>query len=135
MKIKRTKTGTKTSESKHEIVKNEQNGSISSADENVSLPNCKKQPNQIIAVPASPSASANKRGNSGHRKDKAKEKVTTKDKTDLGTLGQQENFCNCSTDPISLTSSPPCTSSNCIKNRDISLAHRMSNNQSQIATR
>lgn len=134
MKIKRTKTGTKTSESKHEIVKTEQNGSISSADENVSLSNCKKQSNQIVTVPASPSASANKRGNSGHRKDKAKEKVTAKDKNDPGALGPQENFCVCSADPISLTS-PPCTSSNCIKNRDISLAHRISNNQSQIAAR
>lgn len=33
MKIKRTKTGTKTSEAKHEIVKAEQNGSLSGADD------------------------------------------------------------------------------------------------------
>lgn len=33
MKIKRTKPGTKTSEAKHEIVKAEQNGSLSSGDD------------------------------------------------------------------------------------------------------
>lgn len=64
MKIKRTKTGN----SKHEIVKSEQNGNLNS-DESVPLINCKKQSN-LIGVPASPSSA--KRGNNSHRKDKVK---------------------------------------------------------------
>lgn len=68
MKIKRTKTGTKTSDSKHEIVKSEQNGNINNED-SVPLINCKKQAN-LGGVPASPSSSSNKRGNNNHRKDK-----------------------------------------------------------------
>lgn len=68
MKIKRTKTGNKTSDSKHEIVKSEQNGNLNN-DEAASAANCKKQTNPIN-VPASPSSSANKRGNNSHRKDK-----------------------------------------------------------------
>lgn len=68
MKIKRTKTGNKTSDSKHEIVKTEQNG-IANNEDTVPSINCKKQAN-IAGVPASPSSSANKRGNNSHRKDK-----------------------------------------------------------------
>lgn len=70
MKIKRTKTGTKTSDSKHEIVKSEQNGNLNN-DETSPLNNCKK-PANLAGVPASPSStsSANKRGNTSHRKDK-----------------------------------------------------------------
>lgn len=68
MKIKRTKTGTKTSDSKHEIVKSEQNGNMNN-DDAVPLGNCKKQTN-VLGVPASPSSSANKRGNNSHRKEK-----------------------------------------------------------------
>jgi len=69
MKIKRTKTGTK-SESKHEIVKSEQNGV--SADESLPLiSGSKKLPNTSgVIIPASPSASTSKRGNNSHRKDK-----------------------------------------------------------------
>jgi hypothetical protein len=69
MKIKRTKTGTKTSDSKHEIVKSEQNGNLNSDDAASPTINCKKTVNPI-GVPASPSSSANKRGNNSHRKDK-----------------------------------------------------------------
>lgn len=72
MKIKRTKTGTKTSDSKHEIVKSEQNGNLNSEDA-VPLTNCKKQAN-VIGVPASPSSSANKRGTNSHRKEKVAKK-------------------------------------------------------------
>lgn len=68
MKIKRTKTGTKTSDSKHEIVKSEQNGNANNEDA-VPIINCKKQAN-LSGVPASPSSSVNKRGNNNHRKDK-----------------------------------------------------------------
>lgn len=68
MKIKRTKTGSKTSDSKHEIVKSEQNGNLNNED---TLINCKKQATSI-GVPASPSSSANKRGNTSHRKDKVR---------------------------------------------------------------
>lgn len=74
MKIKRTKTGTKTSDSKHEIVKSEQNG-IVNPDDAVPLINCKKQAN-LSGVPASPS-SANKRGNNNHRKDKVNEALSS----------------------------------------------------------
>lgn len=70
MKIKRTKTGTKTSDSKHEIVKTEQNGNANNEDA-VPLINCKK-PANLSGVPASPSSSVNKRGNNNHRKDKVK---------------------------------------------------------------
>lgn len=71
MKIKRTKTGTKTSDSKHEIVKSEQNGNLNN-DEASALINCKKQVSLVGGVPASPSSSssANKRGNNSHRKEK-----------------------------------------------------------------
>jgi hypothetical protein len=68
MKIKRTKTGTKTSDSKHEIVKTEQNG-ILAGEDSAQILNSKKQMN-VIGVPASPTSSANKRGNNSHRKDK-----------------------------------------------------------------
>lgn len=70
MKIKRTKTGTKTSDSKHEIVKSEQNGNINS-DDAVPVNNSKKTTN-TLGVPASPSSSANKRGNNSHRKEKVR---------------------------------------------------------------
>lgn len=68
MKIKRTKTGTKTSDSKHEIVKSEQNGNA--GDDPAQNSNSKKQIN-VVGVPASsPTSSVNKRGNNSHRKDK-----------------------------------------------------------------
>lgn len=69
MKIKRTKTGTKTSDSKHEIVKSEQNGNLNN--EEGAVINCKKQTNPI-GIAASPSSSATKRGNNSHRKDKVR---------------------------------------------------------------
>lgn len=70
MKIKRTKTGN----SKHEIVKSEQNGNLNNED-GVPLINCKKQTN-LIGVPASPSSA--KRGNNSHRKDKVSLMVLVK---------------------------------------------------------
>lgn len=69
MKIKRTKTGTKTSDSKHEIVKSEQNGNLNNEDASA---NNSKKPVNPLSVPASPSSSANKRGNNSHRKDKVR---------------------------------------------------------------
>lgn len=72
MKIKRTKTGTKTSDSKHEIVKSEQNGNLNNEDGST---NNSKKPVNPLNVPASPSSSANKRGNNSHRKDKVKMQV------------------------------------------------------------
>lgn len=72
MKIKRTKTGTKTSDSKHEIVKPDHNGIISSDD---SISNSKKLQN-AINIPSSPSSSSNsssnKRGNNSHKKEKVR---------------------------------------------------------------
>lgn len=61
MKIKRTKTG-KTSESKHEIVKAESNGTAVDEQNNT-----KKSTNPSIL--ASPSSSG-KRGSSNHKKEK-----------------------------------------------------------------
>lgn len=76
MKIKRTKTGTKTSEAKHEIVKAEQNGAATSSDEGPA-PVTNKKPHPQIAASSvvnttapSPAAASNKRGTSGHRKEK-----------------------------------------------------------------
>lgn len=97
MKIKRTKPGTKTSEAKHEIVKsNEQNGSIETTNTlNSSGPTTtqnvgEKQPqtggkhsqnqqpasvsNQLQTTHNQNSA---KRGSSGHRRDKTKDKQTS----------------------------------------------------------
>lgn len=74
MKIKRTKTGTKTSDSKHEIVKSEQNGNLNSDDASPAINS--KKPVNPIGVPASPSSSANKRGNNSHRKDKVRKPAT-----------------------------------------------------------
>ena len=65
MKIKRTKTG-KTSESKHEIVKTESNGSLNADDQN-----CEKPSNLVVsASPSSSSSSGGKRTSSNHKKDK-----------------------------------------------------------------
>lgn len=67
MKIKRTKTG-KTSESKHEIVKTESNGSVNMDDQN-----CEKPCSLIVSSsPSSSSSSSGKRANNSHRKDKVK---------------------------------------------------------------
>lgn len=75
MKIKRTKTGTKTSEAKHEIVKAEQNGATTSSDEGPAPVSNKKPHSQnatsSLGNAAAPStATSNKRGTSGHRKEK-----------------------------------------------------------------
>lgn len=75
MKIKRTKTGN----SKHEIVKSEQNGNLNN-DDSVPLINCKKQ-QLITGVAASPSSA--KRGNNSHRKDKVSSTVLAKHLTEL----------------------------------------------------
>jgi hypothetical protein len=71
MKIKRTKTGTKTSESKHEIVKSEQNGNISNDQ------NCKKANNTSMPNNTLNSSSGSKRGSNNYKKDK--EKVNNND--------------------------------------------------------
>lgn len=127
MKIKRTKTGTKTSDSKHEIVKSEQNGLILN-EESSTMINCKKQVNPI-GVPASPSSSANKRGNNSHRKEKAKDKLQTKDKPEIASLTHQESQCSCGSDKLASSS---CS---CLKHRDLNLPPRVPSNQSQISLR
>lgn len=71
MKIKRTKTGTKTSEAKHEIVKAEQNGTTTSSDESNATVNSKRHSQiPVSPVPGSPSPATNKRGTSSHKKEK-----------------------------------------------------------------
>ena len=116
MKIKRTKPGTKTSEAKHEIVKAEQNGTSSSNTDdsgpnNASINSSNKkhtsqslqQQQQPIAASPLASVSANaqqgtKRGSSGHRKDKTKEKTphhTQRDKIEHNsTMQNADRGCN-----------------------------------------
>jgi hypothetical protein len=125
MKIKRTKTGTKTSDSKHEIVKSEQNGNLNSED---ATPNCKKPVNSTGGVPASPSSSANKRGNNSHRKDKGKDKSQTKDKPDIGPTTPET--CTCGLDKLG---SSLCTSASCLKLRESALPLRVATVQNQIS--
>ncbi|XP_008195436.2 zinc finger protein 608 isoform X3 [Tribolium castaneum] len=75
MKIKRTKPGTKTSEAKHEIVKsNELNGT---AEGPLAAKHAAAAP-----APAAPGSGGNsKRGSSGHRRDKIRDKHSSVDKT------------------------------------------------------
>ncbi|XP_057669111.1 zinc finger protein 609-like isoform X1 [Diorhabda carinulata] len=82
MKIKRTKPGTKTSEAKHEIVKsNEQNGIVDQSDMK-GVPKHGGPPtgagNSNVLSPAAAAAAAaaanTKRGSSGHRRDKIRDK-------------------------------------------------------------
>ncbi|CRL00017.1 CLUMA_CG013305, isoform A [Clunio marinus] len=122
MKIKRTKTGTKTSDSKHEIVKSEQNGNLNS-DEAIPVLASKKVVNPPAGVLASPSLSANKRGSNSHRKDKGKDKVVGKEKIDGGSMMQTENnCCNCGSDKMGALS---CNNPNCSKFRDLALPPRI----------
>ncbi|XP_074037162.1 uncharacterized protein isoform X2 [Leptinotarsa decemlineata] len=80
MKIKRTKPGTKTSEAKHEIVKsNELNGGVADqTDPKLPPQNTPKHLGAVVpptATTPGPLGSGNgKRGSSGHRRDKAREK-------------------------------------------------------------
>lgn len=97
MKIKRTKPGTKTSEAKHEIVKsNEQNG-VSDTGDNMKGGGSSSGPQvkhssvssnsgasgQQTGTPSANNISGgnSKRGSSGHRRDKARDKHTNNEKT------------------------------------------------------
>lgn len=81
MKIKRTKTGTKSSEAKHEIVKAEQNGATTSSDEGNSVLVNKKH-SQLTTSPMSANvnsaALSSKRGVSSHKKEKVHYFLETK---------------------------------------------------------
>ncbi|XP_055540304.1 zinc finger protein 609 isoform X2 [Wyeomyia smithii] len=150
MKIKRTKPGTKTSEAKHEIVKAEQNGTsslpVSNTDENNSNSNSSsnssskkhssQSQSQAQLVTANTSLSqqqqtGTKRGSSGHRRDKAKDKTAHHNQRD-----KNEHNTNSSTNSISGGSSTgsdrccsctheiqvngvqqPCSSISCVRNR------------------
>lgn len=129
MKIKRTKTGNKTSDSKHEIVKSELNGNTNSEDPSSSL-NCKKLTN-AIGVPSSPSSSTTKRGNNSHRKDKNKDKLQIKDKSDNVLPNQHETQCNCGSEK---TSGLPCSNFNCAKQRELNFPQKSTSTQIQIAS-
>lgn len=92
MKIKRTKLGNRTSDSKHEIVKSD-NDIIVGVDE---------QPSKSSSTTSSSSSSSsslvgNKRGNNNHNKKEKQIKTLFKDKQDLS--------CNCDNEKL------PC--SNC----------------------
>lgn len=78
MKIKRTKPGTKTSEAKHEIVKSneqqqqqQQNGTVDGEAGGKGAP---LAPPGVAKHPQGGSPAAGKRGSSGHRRDKARDK-------------------------------------------------------------
>lgn len=130
MKIKRTKTGNKISDSKHEIVKSEMNGNINNED-SASAANCKKQSNSI-GVPSSPSSSANKRGNNSHRKDKTKDKLQVKEKSDIVPSNHQETQCSCGSDKIG---GLPCTNFNCAKQREVTFPPKPAATPTQLAPR
>lgn len=73
MKIKRTKTGTKSSEAKHEIVKAEQNGATTSSDEGNSVLINKKHSQSTtspLSANTNSTALSSKRGVSSHKKEK-----------------------------------------------------------------
>ncbi|XP_055614017.1 serine-rich adhesin for platelets isoform X2 [Uranotaenia lowii] len=168
MKIKRTKPGTKTSEAKHEIVKAEQNGtgslSSSSMDENNSNSNSgsnssnkkhssQSQTQQQLSVNANLSQQqqqqqGTKRGSSGHRRDKTKEKTThhnQRDKNDhnssstSGTIGVDRG-CSCTHEMQVNGNHQPCSSISCVRSRTSdqsisSLTQRISNqNNSSTST-
>lgn len=166
MKIKRTKPGTKTSEAKHEIVKADmQNGAISGADDSSSSTSSsgKGQRTPLTSSPAILSASATaaatsanstpqttKRGCSGHRRDKTKEKTShsQRDKNDQSSQQQQQQTqshnnsssqnndrtCTCSHDgQVNGSTQTPCSNGSCIRNRTVDatnmpLVQRISSN-------
>lgn len=163
MKIKRTKPGTKTSEAKHEIVKAEQNGTsslpVSNVDENnsnsSSNSNNKKHSSQsqsqaqLVATNTSLSQQqqqGTKRGSSGHRRDKAKDKATHHNQRDKnehnsssstnsnsgGSTTGGERGCNCTHEMQVNGVQQPCSSISCIRNRTADqsmtpLSQRLSN--------
>jgi hypothetical protein len=85
MKIKRTKMGNKTSDSKHEIVKSEND--VLAIDETHS---------KISATALA--GSGNKRGNSNHNKKEKQSKTHIKDKHDSSAI--QDALCNCENDKL-----------------------------------
>lgn len=157
MKIKRTKPGTKTSEAKHEIVKAEQNGTSSSADDSNSSNSGSKKHSQItqptppVVVPSpvtTPLPTTNKRGNSSHRRDKARDKTphsSVRDKSDHisssassmtsnSTSVTNDRTCNCTNDMQINGIQTPCSSLTCIRIRttdssNTPLNQRLSSNQ------
>ncbi|XP_053697920.1 zinc finger protein 609 isoform X2 [Sabethes cyaneus] len=164
MKIKRTKPGTKTSEAKHEIVKAEQNGTsslpVSNADENNSNSNSSSNSNnkkhssqsqsQAQLVTSNTSLSqqqqqGTKRGSSGHRRDKAKDKAAHHNQRDKnehnsssstnsvsGSTTGSERGCSCTHEMQVNGVQQPCSSISCIRIRTsdqslTSLSQRISN--------
>lgn len=160
MKIKRTKPGTKTSEAKHEIVKADmQNGAISGADDSSSSTSSsgKSQRTPLTSSPAIltttsatiTATSANstpqtKRGLSGHRRDKTKEKTSHSQRDKNDQLSQQshnnsssqnnDRTCTCSHDgQVNGSTQAPCSNGSCIRNRtmdtnNMPLVQRISSN-------
>lgn len=162
MKIKRTKPGTKTSEAKHEIVKADmQNGAISGADDSSSSTSSsgKSARTPLTSSPAILTASATtaatsanstpqttKRGCSGHRRDKTKEKTSHSQRDKSEQLSQQQQShnnsssqnndrtCTCSHDgQVNGSTQTPCSNGSCIRNRTMDttnspLVQRISSN-------
>lgn len=156
MKIKRTKPGTKTSEAKHEIVKAEQNGTTTNVeDNNISSSNSSSssssssgkkhsQMNSAAVQPIQQTQQPTKRGSSGHRRDKTRDKTPhSRDKSDHGSGGGSSNnsnssgsnsssssnannasqsdrsstSCNCSHDIQVNGVQAPCTNVSCVRSR------------------
>lgn len=129
MKIKRTKPGTKTSEAKHEIVKAELNGTATSVNDdnnsNTSINNTNKKHSQINASPAVTTGTTTmpqgtKRGSSGHRREKTKEKTphSGRDKNEhLNSLTNNDRPCNCTHDIVNGGNQQPCSNLSCIRIR------------------
>lgn len=138
MKIKRTKPGTKTSEAKHEIVKAELNGTAGALiDDTNPAPAGNKKHSQVTtaspavaattAMPATPTttpttAQGTKRGSSGHRREKTREKSihssssSQRDKNEHNSVNSTS--CQCATHELQVNGvQTPCSSLNCIKNR------------------
>lgn len=172
MKIKRTKPGSKSSEAKHEIVKAEQNGTgsltSSNVDENNSGSNISsntsnkkhssQSQSQTQQVPSSNMSQqqtqqqGTKRGSSGHRRDKAKEKTTHHNQRDKNehnnsssasvnsaSSGSDRGGCSCTHEMQVNGISQPCSSMSCVRNRTndqsiSSLSQRLSNQNSSTST-
>lgn len=154
MKIKRTKPGTKTSEAKHEIVKAELNGTAGALiDDTNNTSAGNKKHSQITAtspaVATTPvltataaatttptqTAQGTKRGSSGHRREKTREKSihssssssSQRDKNEHNSINSSS--CQCTTHELQVNGvQTPCSSLNCIKNRTTDLSNN-SNSQ------
>lgn len=96
MKIKRTKPGSKSSEAKHEIVKsNEQNGNPEQSDIKDNIQPLLGKQSSISNNPSigTMSSGNNKRGSSGHRRDKVREKHGSSSSSSSSSTSSSSSSC------------------------------------------